>query len=403
MTQYGAKTKINLLFVLLQLSAGGAEKIVLSLARHLDRSRFGIHVAFFQPGALEDEFRRLADGIHHIQKQSGFDGKTVLRLARLIRDNAIDVVNCHHYAAFFYGWLASCLAHKPGLVYTEHSAGEVEGIPRLYRFLSDTVFFKTTGAVVGVSEEITQAFRNGFPQHEAIIRCISNGIDVREFAAANDGERVRASLGIGPDEFVVGTVANFRRVKNHLCLLRAFHRIADTRMQTRLVLVGTGFPDDEDNSEPELREYVLRHNLGERVVFAGYREDIPQLLHSFDLFCLPSFSEGLPVSLLEAMAAGVPVVGSAVRGIREVIDPGNTGVLFPCDDPSSLSRAILRVMDDAVLRRRISENAFAFVSRQHGLSQWIDNWQRLFAEIVSSRGAQTIDGRRPAAERRSSA
>ncbi len=380
------RNKINLLFVLLQMATGGAEKVALTIAEHLDRSAFRIHVACFEGGALRDRFSDVSEALFQVPRRNGLDPRTVLLLSRIIRENHIDVINCHHYAAFFYTWLAARLARAGTIVYTEHSAGEAEDIRHIHKVLCNSVFFKNTGAIVGVSQEIGDVFNARFPDHEKLVTSILNGIDVQKFATATGRDRVRNAFGFAPDDFVLGTIANFRRVKNHLCLLRAFALTSAAHPGTRLVFVGRGYAGDGENSEKDVRDYVHAHGLEDRVLFAGYRDDIAEILKSFDLFCLPSLSEGLPVSVLEAMAAGVPVVGSDVRGIREVVRHGGTGLLFPSNDEASLARAIESLMEDGRARRRLTEEAFSYVRLEHDLRPWIARYQDLFQRCFQGHG-----------------
>ncbi len=374
----GNGKKINLLFVLLQMAIGGAEKVALTIAEHLDRSLFRVYVACFEGGALSDGFSEVSEAVFQVPRRNGRDPKTVLLLSRIIRENHIEVINCHHYAAFFYTWLATRLAGAGTIVYTEHSAGEVEDIRHVHKFLCNSLFFKKTGAIVGVSQEISDTFNTRFPGYGRLVTSISNGIDVQKFATAAGRDRVRNAFGFAPDDFVIGTIANFRRVKNHLCLLRAFTLPGMARPGTRLVFVGRGYAGDGENSEKEARDYVHTHGLEDRVLFAGYREDIADILKSLDLFCLPSVSEGLPVSVLEAMAAGIPIVGSDVRGIREVVRHGHTGLLFPSNDEASLARAIESLRADVRARRRLTEEAFSYVRLEHDLRPWIARYEDLF-------------------------
>jgi glycosyltransferase involved in cell wall biosynthesis len=124
--------------------------------------------------------------------------------------------------------------------------------------------------------------------------------------------------------------------------------------------------------------------LDRYVVFNGYREDVPRLLHGFDSFCLASFSEGLPVCLLEAMAAGVPVIGSNVRGIREVISHMETGLLFPSNDVDALTHAFEILIDNPRLASNLKKKAFGFVCQNHGMEQWVSRYERLFDSSKSA-------------------
>jgi glycosyltransferase involved in cell wall biosynthesis len=372
-----SKGKINLLFVLIQISTGGTEKIVLDLARKLDRGSFNLYVAFFAPGALEAAFKEVFTDLFCIHKKAGQDLGAMLQLYRIIREKHIHVINAHHYMPFFYSFLGSKILSNRRLIYTEHSAAEVGLISGAHRYYCD-LMLRRTDRVVGVSNQIAEAFRARFPSHSGKILSIQNGVDIEQFSQTGVRNQIRTEWGLLPDHFVIGTVANFRKVKNHACLIRGFHRLNTQFPQTRLVLVGRSYPGDPENSENDVRALVRAFGLERRVVFAGYRDDVPGLLKSFDVFCLPSFSEGLPVSALEAMAAGVPVVGSEVTGLTEIISPGVTGLLFPCDDSESLFRALEVLVNTPETSATIRERAYAYVCRNHAVRKWVDTYDRLF-------------------------
>jgi len=373
--------KINLLFVLIQLNPGGSEKIVLELARNLDRSKFNIHLAFFLNGPLERNFKEICQGVFRIPKKNGFDLFAMLKLSKIIQNNHIDVINAHHYMPFVYSYLGTKVLHKKKLIYTEHSVPEVElvlGGKHKHLF---SLMLRNTDGVVGVSKEIAETLKKSFPRYSERIQSIVNGLDVDRFAISVDRNKLRSKWGILPVHFVIGNIANFRNVKNHACLIRAFSRLSNIYPYIRLVLAGKGYPEDKENSEEEVRYLIEKFNLQDRVILTGFQEDIPNILHIFDVFCLPSFSEGLPGSILEAMAASVPVVGSNVRGIKEVIDHGNTGLLFRTDDDKGLADLMEKLIKDLKLRNRLSKNGFSFVTKYHSLDKWILKYEELFQLI----------------------
>jgi L-malate glycosyltransferase len=380
-----SRKRIRILFTLIQLNTGGTERIVLDLLQNLNRSLFEVYVAFFLDGSLRDAFSEACNGLFQITKKRGVDPEAMMRVFKIIKEKEIDVVNAHHYMCFFYSFVAGKILSSRALVYTEHSVPEVEEISGIHRFLSN-LFMYRTNAVVGVSKEIAEVLSHKFPAHSKKTLSIPNSVDVERFNLSADRERVRAEFGLDPDDFVVGTIANFRRVKNHVCLIRAFGLVREKHPNARLVLVGRGYPGDTENSEGEVRRLIGELQLDGCVVMAGYRENIPEILQCFDVFCLPSLSEGLPVSALEAMAAKVPVVGSDVRGIREIVLHGATGMLFPSNDDRALSRALDSLIRDNGLRRDLREKAFAFVSQTHGMKQWISAYEGLFQSICHKGG-----------------
>lgn len=371
------RSKTNVLFVMLQLSMGGTERIVLELARNLNEDFFDVYVASFAGGTLESQLRQICKEIFLISKKAGFDLNAMMQLSGIIDRENIHVVNAHHYMPFFYSFLGARVFRNAKLIYTEHSVAEVDMISNWHMHIFNSLLYRTN-TVVGVSNEVSEAFRKKFPRHSGKFMSIPNGVDIERFSSRVERLDIRAHWGFSPEDYVIGTVANFRYVKNHVCLVRAFQRLSTVNPNARLILVGKGYPGDLENSEEEVRRLVAFHELEDRVVFAGYQEDIPSILQCLDVFCLPSFSEGLPVSILEAMAAGVPVVGSDVRGIREVVSHNETGLLFPVNDHDALAQQFIQLQNDRELSRKIIRSAFDFVCRNHGIARWTDTYEQLF-------------------------
>jgi glycosyltransferase involved in cell wall biosynthesis len=232
--------------------------------------------------------------------------------------------------------------------------------------------------VVGVSKAITEKFRVKYPRHADKFHEILNGVDIERFSGQGDREEVRSRWGLAKDHFVVGTIANFRKVKNHACLVRAASRLKDSHPQLRLFFVGTGFHDDTENSEDKVRTLIYDLGLQDRVVLAGYQENIPEMLLALDAFCLSSFSEGLPVSLLEAMAAGVPVIGSDVSGISEVICHRKTGLLFRSDNDAELASLLVNLMKSPDDLAYLSTKQIEFIQKYHSRKSWVEKYEYLF-------------------------
>lgn len=369
--------KTRVLFVMLQLNAGGSEKIVLNLAQHIDKSVFDVYVAAFSGGELYGDFCNASTKIFHVKKMGGFDIESMLKISAIVRDYSIDVINPHHYSSFVSSYLGAKILNNRSLVYTEHSLPGVTELPFKHEILCKMLFCGTN-AIIGVSNEICTDLEKEFPSSLRKIFYIPNGVDIDLFQDPVDSRAVRAEFGISSKAIVIGTVANFRKVKNHICLIKAFHILSQKHPLIRLLLVGSAADEDPENSEPDIIQLIRDLDIRDRVIFAGYRDDIPLVLRSFDIFCLPSFSEGLPVSILEAMAAQIPVVGSNVRGIREVISSEDTGLLFPVNDYVSLATAIERLINDVDLRFALRTRAFEYVKEHHSMRRWINKYQKLF-------------------------
>ena len=352
------------------MTPGGSERVVLNLARSLDPACFEVYIASFKGGVLEASFREVCREIFIIQKRRRFDFSAMWQLAKVFREKNIDVVNAHHYMPCFYSFFGAKIFNRRKLIYTEHSVPEVEALSASIHGKVFSGMLSRIDAVVGVSKEIANTFKASYPRHDVKFQTIINGVDIGKFYVRGNREKIRSQWGFGLDHFVLGTVANFRRVKNHSCLVRAAARLKVSHPQLRLLFVGAGYQGDPENSEDEVRKLVTKLDLKHMVVFAGYQENIPEVLSACDGFCLPSFSEGLPVSVLEAMAARLPVIGSAVRGIAEVIENSKTGLLFNSDDDSGLAEAIKVLMELPEASQAMVARAYEYVKDNHDISVW---------------------------------
>lgn len=359
------------MFVVLQLDAGGSERVVLDLATGLDQNLFEVYIAAFKGGVLEDDLRKKCKDIFFIQKKKGLDITAMYQVAKIVRDYRIDIVNAHHYMPCFYCFLATKILNQRRLIYTEHSVPEVDGIVSSFHGQILCWMLFRMNAVIGVSREITDKFKKHYPRHAEKFYAILNGVDMAKFRVKSNRDDVRKRWGLSKDHFVVGTVANFKKVKNHACLVRAAENLKDSYPHLRFLFVGTGFPGDPYNSEGEVRDLIRKFGLKERIILTGYQENIPDMLPAFDAFCLPSISEGMPVSLLEAMAAGVVVIGSRVRGIREVVTHRETGLLFSPNNDSDLASLIEEILKSQCFARELTDRALSYVKEIHNTDMWL--------------------------------
>jgi glycosyltransferase involved in cell wall biosynthesis len=210
---------------------------------------------------------------------------------------------------------------------------------------------------------------------------IQNGINVERFSISLSPEAeqsLRQALGVEPDSLIILTVARLHPQKGHKYLIEAIPHILRDFPQARFLFVGEG------ELHEELTRQVKKANLSEYVHFLGVRQDVPQLLAISDLFVLPSLWEGLPNSVLEAMAAGVPVIATNVDGTPEIINDGDVGILVQPADPSELEQAICRLLKDKPLRVSIAKSARERVerkfSRDANTTAFIGLYQRLLEE-----------------------
>ena len=368
--------KINVLFVVMHLKGGGSERLVHNLALKLDRKFFNPSIAyFFEDGALK-EFSKYEIPLYHVPKNKRFDISTIKGIGEIIRKNNIHIVNAHHFMPMVYSFYGSKVKNNCKLIYTEHAKSEVDKILWKWQKIGGYLLNRSDAAV-GVTGEVSEAIHNKFKLHSSKVFTIKNGVDLNAYRDSNNKEKLKKELGIAEDEKVIGIVANLKRIKNHFFLLKAFEKLTKKNNKVKLFLVGQGFENDPENTEEELRIFVDKNGLKEKVLFLGYRADIPDLLNIMDIFCLTSFKEGLPISLIEAMAAGLPIVGTDVEGIRDVISHNKNGFLIQLDDMDGLRSALQKLLHDESLRQRFAQES-KLIARTYSLGQCVSEYENLF-------------------------
>jgi glycosyltransferase involved in cell wall biosynthesis len=379
--------RTRVLFVMMQMAMGGSERLVLNLARHLDRSRFEPSIAWLHGERALPEFEELGIPLHFVPKRSRVDVGAMRRLAAIVRANGIDVVNAHHFMPFFYAWGGSRIAGRARLFYTEHSEADVLHVrgrwPRIAHYL-----VRWSDGAIGVSERVSRMLCRHFRLDPSSVETITNGVDLEAFRPdATVRADVRRTLGLAADDVVIGHVANFRRNKNHRFLLEAFAEAVRNRPRLKLLLLGQGFEGDPENSRPEAVRFIERAGLQSSVQLLGYRPDVENVLRALDVFCLVSYKEGLPLSVIEAMATSLPVVATDIDGLRDVVHPDVNGLLVTPDDVAGLAGTLARLADDPALRRQMGEAGGQVAREKYSLARCVRETEALFLSAVSGRAA----------------
>lgn len=346
-----------MLWVIKGLGPGGAEHLLAAAARAHDHERLHIECAFVLPWKdhLVEQLEQAGVRTVCLSNRRS-DHLWPFRLARLVRSGEWDVVHVHSPLPGSVARLAARSmpnASRPHLVSTEHNRWATHRLPtRLLNRLTS----RWDDDAIAVTDEVRGSMRGPVSRRAVTVR---HGIDVAATAAAlADRSAVRAELGISEDEFIVGTVANFRPQKDYPNLLGAAKVLADRGRSVRFVAVGQG---------PEEKEvHALRHELGldDRVILTGFRKDAVRVMGGCDVFTLASQWEGLPVALMEALALGLPIVATNVGGVAEELRDGIDALLVPARDAVALADAIDRLVAEPDLGARLGaasrERANAF-------------------------------------------
>jgi len=270
-----------------------------------------------------------------------------------------------------YGSIASWVTRVPMIatVHGKHYYGDRWRRRMAYRFVARRAL-----RMVAVAEDIRRFLidRIGVPREK--VRTVYNGIDIKTACSEEDGLRVRRELGIRETTPVLGTIANLYPVKGHTFLLKAAAEVAKAVPQAVWLLAGRG------QLLGELQDEAHQLGIADRVRFLGFRDDPAALLQAMDVFILPSLSEGLPVAVLEAMAAGKPVVATDVGGNRELIVDGRMGFLVPPRDPGTLAARTITLLTDKSLADRYAAEGQARVREEFSLERMVSAYEKLYAE-----------------------
>ena len=337
------------------LGPGGMERLLLTHAAAGDRERFEYSAAYLveRPNSLIAEFEALGVPCTRLGTGRAHDVRWVRELRRLIRSHRIDLVHLHAplVAAAARPALVT-MRRRPAVVYTEHNSWDCYRWPTR---VANAVTYPLDDAHLAVSAAAAASVVGPLRRH---VEVLTHGIDVRSVAGHSAARAaVRAALGAGPDTILVITVANLRHEKGYDVLLEAAARATAKEPALRFVSVGQG------PLAAPMEERGRALGLGERFRFLGFRRDVHDLLAAADLFCLASRNEGLPVALMEAYAAGLPVVTTRVGGLPEVVEDGGSGVLVDPEDPDALADAFVTLAADEPRRRAMGSRAAELADR----------------------------------------
>jgi glycosyltransferase involved in cell wall biosynthesis len=330
-------------------SRGGGAVHVLELTRLLDPSKFTARIAMSEDGGhvTAADFAEQGVPFHRLDIASGPCITALLALRGLLQERGFDILHCHGARAAFHGRVAaaSLRGRRPRTVYSIHGfAAPHYALPKRTILLGiERVLTPLTDAVICVSEAERNSFlRAGFGPPERL-HLVRYGIDAPRFrdVAPGRGEE-KAALGVPTDAQLVTTICRLYRPRDFDTLLTAFAMVQAESPKVHLLIVGDG------PYRQRVEALISRLSLIPHVTLAGFRRDIPQILAASDIFVLSTAMwEGLPLTILEAMASGVPVVASDVGGIGEEIVHQQTGILVPPRDPSALAQALLDLLTDS--------------------------------------------------------
>jgi len=379
------KPPIRVAYVLTPITFGGAEKVSLNFLSNVDLKQIDLHlIALVRPWEklpmLLEEVERLEISYSTLPVaiRPGNDPLRVWRviwaLYRIFRQQRFDLLHTHGYFADICALPIARLFKIPALS-TCHGFIDADRKLQLYNRM-DLWALRLCSRVIAVSDEL----RNGLEKHgiaENKIKVITNAVPVPPLAAQNDSDPCcfRQQHGISQEEFVFVYIGRLSEEKGLPYLLEAFAELIRPAVRARLVLIGDG------PQRKMLEQRVVELSLEQQVSLTGFQKQISPWLAIADCFVLPSLTEGTPMALLEAMAAGAPIVATGVGGVPDVITNGVNGLLVPCADVDALQNSMSSLMVNPELREKYSREARKTVESRYSVQPWCQKILQIYQDL----------------------
>lgn len=366
---------------------GGAQKYVYYLATRVPKEKYRITVTCGGDDELIDILRdknvRVIPQRYLVREINPIkDFLAFIKLYKLMRREKVQIVHCNSSKAGILGRLAAKLAKIPVVIFTAHGLVINEPMHWLKRQIftfCEKIAGRFSDAIITVSEYDKQTAIKYKITHPKKIIIIHNGLDIKEFFSAIkiSAEEKKKELELEKEDRIVGIVANFYPVKGLKFFIQAARYVSSTLSRVKFVIVG-------DGKEREMLQALVRQlNLEEKVLFLGYREDVPEILQIFDVFVLSSLKEGFPFTILEAMITGLPIVATRVGGIPEVIQHTKSGLLVPPGDSQELAKNIISLLKDKSRAEKIALGAKKRILSNFVLDSMLKQTEELYQELLA--------------------
>ena len=384
--------KLNVLHLINNLNVSGATTLLLDVASHVRQ-----HPAEsgFRPSTIctletnnpmAGALRSAGAEVVSPERKLGLASGTRW-LCKVIRQTRPDIVHTHLLPATQVGLAAGKLTRTP-VVTTVHFTFERLGRNKLLRQMN-RASFRLYKRIFAISDAVKQSILNNCHVPAERIAVLRSGVDLAR-TAQRDPElraRTRQRLGIEDNELVIGSIGRLEKIKGHALLLSALAQLRSADLPPiRLVLVGDG------TEKEDLEQKVVQHRMSHRVIFAGTQKNTAAFLASFDIFVLPSLFEGLGLSIIEAMGAGLPVIGSTAGGITEIVSHEESGLLFKLGSSEELAHCLERLIRSPELRRRLAAAGKAKVEQQFAIEHYVERLYAEYASVLANAPSPALEG-----------
>ncbi|MFC2053201.1 glycosyltransferase [Chloroflexota bacterium] len=375
-------SKVLISYLITDLSTGGSPLALQRLLSAIDRNRFNPSVIcfFYRDGYIANEIKNLHIPVINLRMTNKGRFDIILRLSRLLHDTKPDILHTWLFHANITGRILGRLNKVPIIIASRRSVN-IGGVWR------ETLMRRTSGMndkIIAVSEAARKAEIERSNVSSDKVVTIYNGLDPSPYNSVSDeaGLELRNSLGIPDDALLLGAIGRLHPSKGFNDLISAMVQLKAENNSIRLLIVGEG------KLLNYLKLHVYNNNLSETIKFTGMRNDIPVILSALNVLVSPSLWEGLPNVVLEAMAAGKPVVATSVGGTPEAVVDGVTGLLVPPQNPEALANAILLLLENSELRIRMGRAGRERVLNHFSIQRMVKRTEQLYQELMVDKGVQ---------------
>ena len=372
-----AQKKFNLMAVISNLRAGGAERMFIELLLRLKES-FNVSVACIRDkGELAPLLEDKSIKVHISYFKGRLDPKSLFNLASLLKRENIHIVHTHMYRPNISGAIGAFIARVPVIVSHVHTVHQWDTKRQIFM---DKITTGMKDKIIALSEEVKKAYTEKVNANPEKVRVIYNGVDSQIYRADKSQSELRENFNIKNRSPVIGIIGRLAPEKDHITFLEAADIVSKACPEACFLIVGKG-PEEEN-----IRSCVERLNLADKVIVAGYRKDIPEVLNILDIFVISSVREGFSLAILEAMAAGKPVIATDVGGNREAVIDGETGFIVPQKKPLLMASKILNLISNPELRAMMGEKGYQRVVKKFSIGNMLTETSELYSEILDKKG-----------------
>jgi len=359
----------NILQVTYSLNIGGSEIYAINIARSLNINKFNSFVCSIdQGGSLEKSLQESYIPYEVIQRPPHFDLNTIFKIWSFCKRNRIDVIHTHHFTQLLYGAPAAKLLGAR-VIHTEHSIEQFKR-PRIRFAMKCLSYLCHKVTIIGEEGAQYLIHKVGIPASK--VEVIPTGVDTTLCTVSKDS--IRGELHLSLEDRVAIIVARLSPEKNHLFLLESFRKVLNCMPTAKLLIVGEGA------EEANIRRMIETLGIEKHVRLLGARRDIPRLLSACDIFTLSSTREGLPIAILEAMAAGLPVVSTDVGDVGMAVKDGVNGILVPSGDSERYADAVMELLTDSDKRKEYGQKGRDLILEKYSLSAMVIRYEKLYTE-----------------------